>query len=195
MKPNRQGQVVEECWRALPLHYPQIELDSFVVMPNHVHGIVLIHDDGFVGAGLRPAPTRYRYPLSEIVRAFKSFSARRINAIQNAAGRPVWQRNYFEHIVRSERSLNRIRQYIGNNVAQWQCDREHPLRESKDEFEAWLESEGSISKEQIIMNRSIGDGRAGDASLQEPREVTRRGNGVWPTKRKILGFVSRKKDQ
>ena len=105
------GRIVRNTWLRLPEHYP-VELDAFVVMPNHVHGIIVIPS---VGAGFKPAPT-----LSEIVRAFKTFSARRI-------GHPVWQRNFYEHIVRSEAALERIRQYIVDNPARWAFDRENPF--------------------------------------------------------------------
>jgi len=100
-------------------------LDLFVIMPNHIHGIILI-----VGAGLKPAPTDRikQYPLPEIVRGFKTFSARRINVMRVTLGVPVWQRNYYEHIIRNEDELNRIREYIKNNPLQWQFDRENPNR-------------------------------------------------------------------
>jgi putative transposase len=86
MRVNPYGQVVLECWDDLVNHYPHIALDAFVVMPNHVHGIIALAED--VGAGFKPAPTGRR-PLSEIVRAFKTFSARRINQMRNTPGTPV----------------------------------------------------------------------------------------------------------
>lgn len=75
-----------------------------------------------VRAGLKPAPT-----LPEIVRAFKTFSARRINESRATPGTMVWQRNYYEHVVRGENESNRIREYIANNPLQWEMDRENPL--------------------------------------------------------------------
>ncbi|MGQ9826987.1 MAG: transposase, partial [Roseiflexus sp.] len=76
-------------------------------------------------APTEPAPTGHGLP--EIIRAFKTFSARRINASRKSPGVPVWQRNYYEHIIRNEESLNRIREYIANNPAQWEMDRENPV--------------------------------------------------------------------
>ncbi|MCJ7551239.1 MAG: transposase, partial [Anaerolineae bacterium] len=73
-----------------------------------------------VRAGLRPAPTRHGLP--EIVRAFNSCSARRINEARQVRGVPFWHRNYFEHIIRNEDSLNRIRRYIATNPAGWTDD-------------------------------------------------------------------------
>jgi putative transposase len=125
MRGNEMAVVVHSCWNELPNHYPNVELDEFVVMPNHVHGIIVILDepdaDGkcTVADGRRPSPTRptqpKKYPLSEIVRAFKSFSARRINEINHTPGTPVWQRGYYDHIIRDDNSLIRIREYIAHN--------------------------------------------------------------------------------
>ena len=154
------GHAVADAWQRLPAHYPHVQLDAFVVMPDHVHGIiVLVPDDGWdmvagrsgasddghgtgqVGAGLRPAPavptlrpspdapgppTRpRRHALPEIVRAFKSFSARAINQHQGTPGARVWQRNYFERIIWSQHQLEATRRYIRNNPAKWGDDRFH----------------------------------------------------------------------
>lgn len=135
MRASPIGRVVRECWATLPMHYPNVQLDAFVVMPNHVHGIIVILDDKphrvRVGEGLRPSPTRKnrnRPPLSEIVRAFKSFSARRINEETGRGGGSFWQRGYYDHIIRNERSLERIRDYISTNPSRWQYDRENTSR-------------------------------------------------------------------
>ena len=125
------GQTAAECWEDLPNHYPHLILDAFVIMPNHVHGIFIL-DDPHVGAGLKPAPTdataapTKRHGLPEIVRAFKTFSARRINSTRNGKGIPFWQRNYYEHIIRNERSYLAIRDYIFNNIVNWDKDQLHP---------------------------------------------------------------------
>ena len=118
-----------------------IQINVWVIMPNHMHGIVILTeaqatDDDMrvgaisktnVGAGLKPAPTiPTRHGLSEIVRAFKTFSARRINALHNTVGAPFWQRNYYEHIIRNQSALDRIRQYIADNPARWSEDLENP---------------------------------------------------------------------
>ena len=99
-------------------------LDQFVIMPNHVHGIVVIGNDRAglePGAGLEPAPT-----VSEIIRQFKTFSAKRINQLRNNPGCPVWQRNYFERVIRNENELARAREYIVNNPMKWALDKENP---------------------------------------------------------------------
>ncbi len=83
-----------------------------------------------VGAGLKPAPTASGkcHPLSEVIRAFKTFSARQINVLRNSPGIPVWQRNYYEHIVRNEQELHALRRYVENNPLQWALDEENPMR-------------------------------------------------------------------
>ena len=112
--------------------------DEFVVMPNHVHGIIWIVGDDAVGARRRRAPMgddqtveRFGKPVSgsipTIVRAYKSATTKRINALRGTPGAPVWQRNYYEHIIRDEEDLQRIRQYIRDNPTQWTMDRENPL--------------------------------------------------------------------
>jgi putative transposase len=125
MRLNDAGRLVRAVLNGLPDHYPHVALDAWVIMPNHVHGIVLL-----VGAGFKPAPTATadttRHGLSEIVRAFKTFSARQINAIHGTPGTSVWQRNYYEHIIRDDASLNRIRQYIMENPPRWSEDPENP---------------------------------------------------------------------
>ena len=121
---SRFGRVVDQCWRALVDHYPTIELDSFVIMPNHVHGIVLL-TDGQGRAGLKPASTK-RPSFTEVVRGFKTFSSRRINEMRDRPGTPVWQRGFYEHVVRNERELDGIRRYIEGNPAKWAEDEDNP---------------------------------------------------------------------
>jgi REP element-mobilizing transposase RayT len=136
MRLNELGRLVESTWQDLPNHVTNIELDAFVVMPNHVHAIIII-----VGAGSEPAPTiamaqptpTKRYGLPEIVRQFKTFSARRINEHRGTPGAPVWQRNYYEHVIRNEDSLTMIRRYIAENPLRWQLDRENPQALGEDD--------------------------------------------------------------
>jgi putative transposase len=142
MRLDELGQVVRSHWLKLPQYHAHLQLDAFVVMPNHIHGILVLVDR-VVGAGLadnsarpvelitKPAPTEASAPknhhgIPEIIRGFKTFSARRINQKRNIQGSPVWQRNYYEHIIRNEESLHRIRQYIHHNPLSWQQDQLHP---------------------------------------------------------------------
>lgn len=117
------GEIVQDVWVGLADHYEHIETGPFIVMPDHFHGIIHMTDVR-VGAGFKPAPlsgTR-QHALPEIVRAFKTFSARQINVLRGTSGRKVWQRGYHEHIIRDEREWVRIRDYIDQNPAKWGND-------------------------------------------------------------------------
>mgnify|MGYP002859201522 CR=1 FL=1 len=139
MRLNEFGRIVEAVWFEIPSHYPNVESGAFCIMPNHAHAVIFLNDNyivskvaGPVGAGLRPAPTaQTRHPLSEIVRAFKSFTARRINELRNTPGQPVWQRNYYEHIIRNDDDYRLIYQYIEGNPAMWPEDEEFPAGQTQ----------------------------------------------------------------
>ena len=118
------GFAVSRTWLRLPNHYPCVMLDAFVVMPNHMHGVVVLADSPVGRTGLI-CQTRSRHGLSEIVRALKTYSARRINRRRRSSGVPVWQRGYYDHIILSERSLQRIQDYIAANPALWDLDAEN----------------------------------------------------------------------
>ena len=134
MRLNAAGKVVRDVWDGLPTRFSNVEVDAFVIMPNHVHGVLMIVEDGaspmedFVGeAGvIHHAPTNWgnansrRTTLGGIVRGFKgavTYQVRRIVAPSFA-----WQRNYYEHIIRDERDLKRIREYVTGNPARWPED-------------------------------------------------------------------------
>lgn len=156
MSLNHIGIIVRDEWLRSASIRREIRLEAFVVMPNHVHGIVFILDGGphRVGAtGGRPPVPQDNRPTTEKNRAtagrpykdgelpasgprkrslasfiggFKSACTRSINESQGGAGIPVWQRNYHEHVIRNERSLNAIRNYIEANPYNWQKDPENP---------------------------------------------------------------------
>jgi len=113
-------EIIRKTWENLPNYYPNVLLDEFVIMPNHIHGIIVIQNNP-VGAGLRPARK-----LSEIVRAFKSYSSREINRHFNSPGRSFWQRNYYDHIIRNEIDLSEKRKYICENPLKWGIDEYNP---------------------------------------------------------------------
>lgn len=125
-----QSRICAECWRDLPNHYSNCALDAFVIMPNHVHGVIIIDNQiGCVETGLKPVSTdcvNKRHSLFEIVRGFKTFTARKINDFQNTRGQPFWQSRFYDHIIRSENDLFRIREYIANNPEKWNSDRNNP---------------------------------------------------------------------
>ncbi len=132
MRLNEAGRMVQAVWEELPARYSCVRTDAFIIMPNHVHGIIVLADGpvvspGHVGEGLKPSPTQ-RHGLPEIVRAFKTFSARSVNAIRRSPGRPVWQRGYYERVVRRCEDINRIRAYILDNPRRWELDRDNIRR-------------------------------------------------------------------
>jgi putative transposase len=126
MHCNEFGEIVWDCWHDLPNHYQNIELGEFVVMPNHVHGIIFMIDDTDLGEekrdGLKPSPTEKRHGLPEIVRALKTFSARRINQKRGVKGVAMWQRTFHDHFIRNETELNTLREYVLHNPARWAAD-------------------------------------------------------------------------
>jgi len=141
MQLSELGKITESCWQAIPDHFDRVQLDDFVVMPNHLHGIIFITDICRGMALPCPYPTiqpeerEFGKPiassLSTIVGSFKSAATKQINILRNAPGTPVWQRNYYEHIVRNGESLHQLRQYIQNNHLSWQQDQLHPDVPSK----------------------------------------------------------------
>jgi putative transposase len=166
MMLNEAGQMVETVWHELPKFYPRISTDAFQIMPNHIHGIIVItHSDAVppVGAGPRVCPVVAQpgkdgrrcengqpqgvaptgvesgfggvLSLPDIVHRFKTMATKRYSDGVKKCGWPpfpgkLWQRNYYEHIVRDERDMARVREYITNNPAKCDTDRENPMAKS-----------------------------------------------------------------
>lgn len=140
MHLSTQGEIARDEWYKTAEIRPYVTLDEFCIMPNHVHGIIIINDDDSrmdesfrtgdqpsLGTGAaRCAPTiaPTSHSLAAIVRAYKSAVTKRINEINGTPGTPIWQRNYYEHIIRGEADFARIREYIMNNPLRW---RDSPL--------------------------------------------------------------------
>ncbi len=141
---NESGTFAQEQWLKTAVLRQNVTLDKFVVMPNHIHGIIIL--DSLHWGTARRAPTEivhgyerraltpegFGKPLADsiptIVRAYKSAVTRCINESRKTPGAPVWQRNYYEHVVRDEDDLNRIREYIEYNPVRWEEDEENPSR-------------------------------------------------------------------
>lgn len=173
MRFNEAGRMVIAEWERISERFPNVELDTFVVMPNHIHSIIMItepvgaglvpardgdiagaglvpaHDGDIAGAGLVPAhngattengaTTRVAPTVGNIVGAFKSITTvRYIQGVKQYGWPPfrvrLWQRNYYEHIIRNEESLHRIGEYIAANPLRWHLDRENPLRVGEDDL-------------------------------------------------------------
>ena len=138
IEPSEIGKIACGYWLKIPEHCVNVTLDEFVVMPNHLHGIIIVEDTcrGEVSSPLfttnetpgkgEVTPPLQKYTLGQIVAYFKYQTTKQINKFRSAYGVPFWQRNYYEHIIRNEKELTEIREYIINNPLKWELDRENP---------------------------------------------------------------------
>jgi putative transposase len=130
MELNELGRIVLRAWDDLPLRFATIQMDAFVVMPNHVHGVVILgaSDPAILGGKDRasPVPTNVVPPLGAVVGAFKSLTGIPCNRLLGRAGVPFWQARFHDHVIRNDVALDRIRAYIENNPACWETDEENP---------------------------------------------------------------------
>lgn len=108
---NQWGEIVQSHWLDLPQHCPWLQLDEWVVMPNHFHGIVVLS---------------HSQSIPEIIHGFKARSSRHINQIRDEVGMPIWQRNDYRHPIRNATELQKIRHCIQTNPLAWRSDRLHP---------------------------------------------------------------------
>jgi REP element-mobilizing transposase RayT len=126
MRLNQFGKFVAYAWEWLPKRYPYVNLDPYIVMPNHFHGVLHILDINIdCRGGSRPAPTQSIKPLGQLVGVFKTISSKQINLSRYTPGLPVWQRNYYEHIIRDQSDLESITGYIRSNLDHWSDDPEY----------------------------------------------------------------------
>lgn len=119
---NDAASMIQSIWKEIPDHYPCVEIDEFVIMPNHLHGIVVLNGHPQGGA-----PT---LSLFDVAHRFKSLTTVRYrHGVKQNKWHPfpgkLWQRNYYEHVIRNENELNRIRQYIIDNPTNWDKDTEN----------------------------------------------------------------------
>ena len=135
------GDIAGKYWREIPQHFPDVDIHEYVVMPNHIHGIIVILDgSSHQGRGVQSnTPTENRFSrispargsLAVIVRAYKGAVTRWCR--QNGYPEFRWQRGYYDHIIRNEESLSRIREYITNNPRRWAFDRQNAARQGNDD--------------------------------------------------------------
>lgn len=138
---NDFGRVVEKWWHQIPVHFSNVETWTFVIMPNHIHGIIVITDAGrgAVSApdnenkiehkGEMTSPLRARKPtLGQIVAYFKYQSTKEMNGLDNPGTiTKFWQRNYYDRVIRDEREMDRVHRYIESNPSRWADDGENPV--------------------------------------------------------------------
>jgi putative transposase len=141
MRLNKFGLVAIQQWEKLPKRFRNIELGIYVIMPNHVHGIIVIKNgrgtagnpSDYDGEPSRRAPTHEQFQkpirgsIPTIIRSYKSAVSYRINLMRGTQDVPVWQRNYYEHIIRNERDLQNKTDYIEANPILWDQDSENPI--------------------------------------------------------------------
>jgi putative transposase len=112
MELNSIGDIARTHWQKLAQHHPNIIVDESIVMPNHLHGIICLESS-----------IDTTKSIAEIIRGFKTFSAKAINKERDLRGVPVWQRNYYDRIIRNQLEFDRVRQYIINNPQNWDTDK------------------------------------------------------------------------
>ncbi|MEK6733379.1 MAG: transposase [Candidatus Omnitrophota bacterium] len=118
---NEYGKIVSKYWHDLPNHYRNVKLDESIIMPNHIHGIIAISDA--VGTEQCSVPTK-RVSLSQIVKSFKNVTTKRIRS-ELGDIRFLWQRSFYDHVIRGEKELMEIREYVLNNPKKWDMDIEN----------------------------------------------------------------------
>jgi putative transposase len=133
MHLNDAGEIARRCWQDIPDHFPHTVLDAMVIMPNHVHGIIVIREScrgekSFAPTSTAPTttPQSPSRTIGSMVRGFKIGVTKWFRA--NTDVYSVWQRGYYEHVVRNEAELRAIREYILANPARWDEDENNPLR-------------------------------------------------------------------
>jgi REP-associated tyrosine transposase len=135
MKMNDYGTIAQRCWNDVPKHFPNVKVDVYVIMPNHIHGILWLmetvvdvgkkHTSSLHLQPLNTIPTFKKTKLCHIIGSFKSAITRRINIARGSPGKSLWQKSYYEHIIRDDISLNKIRKYILFNPLIWYKHREN----------------------------------------------------------------------
>jgi len=121
---NEYGEIIEQRWLWLRRQYPYVKLDEFVVMPNHFHGILVIDSNHIIIGNGRDRSLQKIKPLSELIGAFKTTSSKLIH--QSGLNVFRWQKSFYDHIIRNEKTLQKIREYIQNNPLKWDLDEYNP---------------------------------------------------------------------
>jgi REP element-mobilizing transposase RayT len=131
---SRFGEVAKNFWVEIPQHFKEVRTGEFSVMPNHLHGILIIEEKMVGNAYMRShqgnafmhsLQDKTKMLLPKIIQQYKASVTHKINDLQN--GIPFqWQRSFYDHVIRNEIELSRIREYIQNNPLKWDLDRENP---------------------------------------------------------------------
>ncbi|GAB6099399.1 transposase [Halanaerocella petrolearia] len=147
IKLNKYGQIADDYWSEIPQHFDNVKLDQHIIMPNHIHGIIIIKNNNCRNiknndcrdmachvpttttktTKTRKFGNRKSGTLSTIIGSYKSAVTKKTNQIRNTPGNSIWQRNYYDRIIRSEDELNRIGTYIRQNPLKWELDNNSPV--------------------------------------------------------------------
>ncbi len=144
---TRRGMIIQACWKDVPNHHPFVELDQMIVMPNHFHAIICFVGNNVAATPASPIPQGVRptgpasRSLSAVIGSFKSAVTRMVNHVRPGAGEGLWQPNFYEHVIRGDRGLDLIREYILNNPARWAEDEHNLASERTISFGSWLASQ------------------------------------------------------
>lgn len=135
------GSIINKEWQKTAAMRKNVELDDYVIMPNHLHGIICLSDSR---GTVHRAPTTEQFgkpttnSIPTIVRSFKATTTKQINILRNSPRSKVWQRGYYEHVIRNENALEQIREYILTNPENWSRDIDNPDQSGVDVLDAWL---------------------------------------------------------
>ncbi len=126
---NSFGKIIQICWEEINMHFPHIITDEYIIMPNHIHGILVIQDETVGANNYSPLlhggkPRGTSKTIGSAIRGFKIGVTKLVKS--NMTLENIWQRNYYEHVIRDDEELNVVREYILNNPKRWEMDRENP---------------------------------------------------------------------
>lgn len=122
---NQFGRIAENCWNDIPNFYEDVKIDEFIIMPNHIHGIIVIQENDYKRTEQCSVPTNTKAGyglLSKVIKSFKSAVTKKIHQ-ELGADNFQWQRSFYDHVIRNEKSLYEIRKYIGQNPLKWELEK------------------------------------------------------------------------
>ncbi len=123
MRLNNKGQLIKGAWEWIPTRYLYVKLDTYILMPNHLHGIIVITEEDAAHAKTSSSSSK---PLGRLIGAFKTLSTKRFNLLEGTPGQLLWQRGFYDHVIRNDRERERVREYIVQDPKRWESDLENP---------------------------------------------------------------------
>ena len=119
---NKNGKVAEKYWGQIPEHYQNVVLDEYIIMPNHIHGILIVGGDSKTGQCPVTTDKKSSYGIvSKVVNSYKGIVTKTIKSTLGEMNF-AWQRSFYDHVIRNDKALTEIRQYIQNNPLKWHLD-------------------------------------------------------------------------